>query len=150
MKSNMRLCDFYFFILFIFFVISVRNLRFLRQKLIPFHQRTLVQHQDQFQTCNRPTMLSFLEQCQLRSCSVVQRNFALKKQYFDLLEKGHRFGFDLVWLWSWIGFNQDSIWSWFGSELGHTTMLTCFTCMSHGSLVTLNNLTWDVPTLYCF
>ncbi len=38
---------------------------------------------------------------------------------FNIVEKGHRFGLDLVMLWSWFGFDLESTWSWFGSELGH-------------------------------
>ncbi len=56
-----------------------------------------------------------------------------------LLEKGHRFGFDLVWLWSCFGFNLDSIWSWFGSELGHSKHANMF--HKHKTVIPCNTTT---------
>ncbi len=36
-----------------------------------------------------------------------------------LIEKGHRFGFDLVLFWTCFGLTLESVWFWIGSELGH-------------------------------
>ena len=58
------------------------------------------------------------------------------------------------WIWCGFGAASGSIRIQFGLglDLNWVTinMLTCFMYMSHESLVTLNNLTSDVPTLYCF